>query len=63
MWYNISAEKNGKSERIQETAANFPVEEMEKSFLVVKKSEIVSNLLTVFCKALKTDGEKVKLGK
>ena len=30
IWYNMSAEKNGKPERIQETAANFAVEEREK---------------------------------
>ena len=30
MWYNMSAEKNGKPERIQETAANLVVEGREQ---------------------------------
>ena len=58
MWYNMSAEKNGKPERIQETAENLAVEEMEKSFPVVKRSEILRFLLTFFCKEFENGRRK-----
>ncbi|PWM74746.1 MAG: hypothetical protein DBX59_03105 [Bacillota bacterium] len=57
MWYNMSA---GKSE-IQKNSGKFYLQEKRKqSFLIVKRGEIPSIFLTVFCKGFESGREKVR---
>ena len=48
MWYNMFGGKAGNIKN----SGNYCFEKRKKSFLIVKRGEILSNLLTVFCKGL-----------
>ena len=63
MWYNMSAEKNGKTEIIQKQRQILPLRKGQKSFPVVKRSEIHSVLLTVFCKGIGSGRGKSEIWK
>ena len=55
MWYNMFGEKNGKDAKLRKILL---LRKGKKSFLVVKRGEILSVLLTVFCKAFKNERGK-----